>query len=115
MTEQDGQADFEQTIAARLEAEVRRLRQRVASLRPQLAPVAPDCALGRQGRAETQAYQAVRARELEQIQADLRDTEAALGRLRSGRYGHCRHCGQPIARNRLLARPQSTLCSDCAH
>lgn len=114
MDEEGLGAPFEATIRTRLETERRRLQRRIGELRPQLAPVAPDCALGRAGRIETQAYQAVRGRELEQLQVALHATEAALARLQAGRYGICTRCGEPIERARLLARPQSNLCADCA-
>lgn len=110
-----GQGDeFERTIQRRLEAEVARLQARVVALRAGLEPLAPDCALGRQGRVETQAWQAVRARELEAAQQALRDNQAALARLDAGQYGRCEHCGSPVARARLLVQPQSRRCSECA-
>lgn len=105
---------FERAMEARLREDSVRLRQRIAVLRGELAPVAPDCALGRQGRIETQAYQAVRGRELQAAQAALQDTEAALARLQHGRYGQCVRCGESIEPERLRARPQSSLCGDCA-
>ena len=90
------------------------MRERIETLRAELKPLAPDCALGRQGRVETQAYQAIRGRELEAAQARLDDAEHALVRLRSGRYGYCARCAEPIARERLMARPQSRFCGACA-
>ncbi len=44
----------------------------------------------------------------------LEDTEAALDRLEAGTYGICENCGQPIARERLDALPQTAWCIKCA-
>ncbi len=39
--------------------------------------------------------------------------DAALKRIDEGTYGICTNCGQPIAPERLEARPWATLCIDC--
>lgn len=44
----------------------------------------------------------------------LSDVDAALVRLDAGTYGRCEHCGQAIARERLLARPTARTCIACA-
>jgi RNA polymerase-binding transcription factor DksA len=44
-------------------------------------------------------------------QADL---DHALERVGEGTYGTCEHCGQPIAAERLAARPASRTCIRCA-
>ena len=45
---------------------------------------------------------------------ELAHIDAALQRLESGNYGICISCGEPISARRLLARPASTECLDCA-
>jgi DnaK suppressor protein len=40
--------------------------------------------------------------------------EAALVRVREGRYGLCDRCGQPIGDDRLAARPAALTCIRCA-
>ena len=37
----------------------------------------------------------------------------ALGRIDDGSYGKCEECGENISRERLEARPVTTLCIDC--
>ncbi|MGK9220199.1 MULTISPECIES: TraR/DksA family transcriptional regulator [unclassified Microbacterium] len=46
--------------------------------------------------------------------AHLADVDLALTRIDEGAYGVCESCGQPIARERLLARPASRTCVACA-
>ena len=40
--------------------------------------------------------------------------DAALDRVRAGRYGVCTRCGQPIGEDRLAARPAALTCIRCA-
>lgn len=43
----------------------------------------------------------------------LKKVDEALKRLEEGGYGECDRCGEPISRDRLLARPVATLCIAC--
>jgi DnaK suppressor protein len=51
---------------------------------------------------------------IEQARAHLDEIDDALERVRTGSYGSCERCGQPIAAGRLEARPFSTTCITCA-
>jgi RNA polymerase-binding transcription factor DksA len=51
---------------------------------------------------------------LAQAREQLAAIDAALGRLDEGGYGRCDVCGQPIAPERLAARPTATRCVACA-
>jgi RNA polymerase-binding transcription factor DksA len=42
------------------------------------------------------------------------EVEEALARQRAGTYGICAECGRPINPERLRARPEATLCIECA-
>ena len=46
--------------------------------------------------------------------ARLAQIEAALVRVEDGTYGSCLRCGRAIGAGRLDARPDATLCIDCA-
>lgn len=45
--------------------------------------------------------------------AELRDVEAALSRVRSGRYGLCVDCGAEVDPSRLEAYPTAKRCFSC--
>ena len=49
-----------------------------------------------------------------QARAQLSEIDAALERLKSGRYGVCERCGGAIAPGRLEARPVARTCISCA-
>ncbi len=51
---------------------------------------------------------------LTQAQRHLVALELAITRLGDGTYGVCDHCGRPIAFERLLARPTTQTCINCA-
>ena len=51
---------------------------------------------------------------LEQARTRLADIDSALDRLRSGSYGRCERCGEPIASERLDVRPAARTCIACA-
>ena len=47
-------------------------------------------------------------------QLELRQIDAALGRIADGTYGECMNCGEPISSARLDAVPHASLCIKCA-
>lgn len=51
---------------------------------------------------------------LNQARRHLAELDEAVERLRSGTYGTCERCGQPIAAERLGARPAARTCLACA-
>jgi DnaK suppressor protein len=48
------------------------------------------------------------------LRESLNDVEAALVKLDNGTFGICEGCGQPIAPDRLEAKPAAKLCMECA-
>ena len=50
---------------------------------------------------------------MEALDRTLRQIDAALARLRAGRYGFCSSCSDPIPLARLRALPFATLCVPC--
>lgn len=51
---------------------------------------------------------------LAQSESRLNEIDRALQRWRQGRYGTCDSCGEPIAAERLAARPAASTCLRCA-
>ena len=63
----------------------------------------------------TIAYERAQASALlDDARARVRAAEEALARLAAGEYGRCGSCGEPIAAERLAARPAATTCISCA-
>jgi DnaK suppressor protein len=49
----------------------------------------------------------------EGVLENVKEIDAALGRIAGGTYGSCESCGQPIGDERLEARPVARLCVTC--
>lgn len=50
---------------------------------------------------------------VEEERRELEQIDEALARIKSGSYGICRNCGEPIKKARLEALPFATLCIKC--
>jgi DnaK suppressor protein len=50
----------------------------------------------------------------ETVQHNLRELDAALGRIASGEFGKCESCGGAIGTQRLRALPEARYCIACA-
>ncbi len=63
----------------------------------------------------TIAFEREQARALlDAAQQRVADIDAALAHSRSGDYGICESCGEPIGAERLEARPAARTCITCA-
>ena len=47
------------------------------------------------------------------LEKSLRDIMNSLDRIKEGKYGICKYCGQEIGAKRLLARPVASACIKC--
>ncbi len=52
---------------------------------------------------------------LDRARRRITELDEALERLDAGRYGVCTGCGEPIAPDRLAARPSARTCIRCAN
>lgn len=48
------------------------------------------------------------------VAREIASVKRALGRIEDGTYGECVRCGEDIAQARLEARPEASLCINCA-
>ena len=102
------------------ETTLRALREetagRIEALASQLAAIV-DTASASSGddehdpEGQTIAYERAQAQALlNAARHDLDEIDAALGRVADDTYGHCERCGEPIAPERLEARPAARRC-----
>lgn len=70
--------------------------------------------VGRLSRMDAIQHQAMAKETERRRQQELSRIDAALERLRNGRYGECLECGELIADKRLDLDPSALLCIDCA-
>ena len=90
--------------------------RRIAALSAQLAAIV-DTASASSGddehdpEGQTIAYDRAQAQALlGSARRDLDEVDAALARVAEGTYGRCAACGEPIAAERLEARPTARRC-----
>lgn len=92
-----------------LEARWRARLAEVTELSLAYHAAAADAAPGGEGRrARVLLHRATEARQR------LADTEDALGKMATGDFGRCEHCGVSIAEVLLAAAPESRYCDGCA-
>ncbi|HEU5482697.1 MAG TPA: TraR/DksA family transcriptional regulator [Sphingomicrobium sp.] len=96
---------------ARLEAQLKELEERQARIAEDLSePLNRDSdeqAIELEDDASLEGQGVLVAREIASV-------KRALGRIEDGTYGECVRCGEEIAAARLEARPEASLCIDCA-
>lgn len=98
-------------LAQQLESRLSELERRLQRLKGDAAQEhSSDSAEQAQERENDEVVDAIGVETREAIAA----IKAALQRIADGAYGSCRECGNDIAKERLLARPEASLCINCA-
>lgn len=69
--------------------------------------------IGRLTRMDALQLRAMADLSRDQLRIRLRQIDAALLVMDAGRYGICRRCSQPLARERLEAMPEAPFCAPC--
>ena len=110
------------TERAALAAERTAVTRRLAAMEHEFGAIVESVATGQAGsddehdpEGSTIAFERQHlAALIDQAKVHLAAIDAALRRLDDGSYGRCERCGQPIAADRLAARPTATHCVRCA-
>ena len=77
-------------------------------------PIAPDCAIGRISRMDAINNKSVTEASLRQAEEKLRNLNRVLSQLGSNDFGLCLKCRKQIPLGRILIRPESLYCVNCA-
>lgn len=77
-------------------------------------PVAPDDAIGRITRMDAINNKSVNEASLRQAEQKLQNLKRVLSRVGTSDFGICIKCGKPIPEGRILYRPESLTCVNCA-
>lgn len=102
-----------QDIKAALEARRTALQREIAGAEAELESAGRESPEEPEDVAQRQEAGEVRLGEIERDRSELASIARALARIDAGDYGTCIDCGQPIAKERLVARPESTHCVRC--
>ncbi len=107
------QAQFREVLAQRRESLNKEIRAKLSEARGER--IAPDASASTDGgdRATLDVAGELDLAEAVRDGDELRDVDAALGRLDAGTFGICTDCGDAIAIARLQAYPTAKRCSPC--
>ena len=103
--------EFEQNILE----EIKKTKKIIAEYKEMTEPVAPDDAIGRISRMDAINNKSVTEASLRQAEEKLRNLQRVVSRMGTSDFGKCIRCGKAIPEARLLYRPESLSCVDCAN
>lgn len=101
-------------IKEKLEEAIAKTKLQVEEYKELTKPVAPDVAIGRISRMDAINNKSVNEAALRQAQHKLDQLNKVLENLGKPGFGLCRKCGTQIPVARILYRPESVCCVNCA-
>jgi len=103
------------SIKEKIEHDIEKLEQQIEVLKEKTKPVAPDCSLGRLTREEALNEQMMNKTVLSEATLTLTRLNNALKRVNHAMFGVCIVCEEEINVERMLIRPESVRCVNCAN
>ena len=94
--------------------EIAKTEKLIAEYKELTKPVAPDDAIGRISRMDAINNKSVTEASLRQAEQKLLNLKRVLSRVGTSDFGICIKCGKPIPAGRILYRPESLNCVECA-
>lgn len=101
---------IEQTILE----EITKTEESIGKYKEMAKPIAPDVAIGRISRMDAINNKSVVEASLRQAEHKLKNLNKVLSQIGSKEFGICIKCKQPIPVGRILIRPESLHCVNCA-
>ena len=101
-------------IKEKIEFDIKKLQHQITILQEKTKPVAPDCSLGRLTREEALNEQMMNKKVLSEATLTLTRLNNALKRVNHEMFGVCILCEEEINVERMLIRPESVRCVECA-
>ena len=94
--------------------EIAKTKALIAEYKEMTKPVAPDDAIGRISRMDAINNKSVTEASLRQAEQKLINLQRVLSRVGTSDFGICIKCGKAIPAGRILYRPESLTCVNCA-
>jgi len=101
-------------IKAKILSEIAKTEKIIADYQELTKPISPDDAIGRISRMDAINNKSVVEASLRKAEEKLIGLNHVLDTLGDNDFGLCRNCNQPIPLGRILYRPESVLCVNCA-
>ena len=94
--------------------EISKTEKLIEEYKDMTKPVAPDVAIGRISRMDAINNKSVTEASLRQTEEKLKNLHRVFSQLGSKDFGLCLKCRKPIPLGRILIRPESLYCVNCA-
>ncbi len=104
----------ETVIWSRILEEIKNTEIKIAEFKEMSKPVAPDDAIGRVSRMDAINNRSIVEASLRQAESKLVALNRVLDSYGTSDFGICLKCKQPIPIGRVLLRPESLYCVNCA-
>jgi len=101
-------------IKQKILSEISKTENLITEYKEMTKPIAPDVAIGRISRMDAINNKSVTEASLRQAEAKLRNLHRVFSRLGSKDFGRCLKCRKLIPLGRILIRPESLYCVNCA-
>ena len=98
----------------KLLSEIKKTEDLIMEYRELTRPVEPDCAIGRVSRMDAINNKSVTEASLRQAETKLINLKRVLDQLGTKDFGLCLKCRKPIPIGRIIIKPDSLYCVDCA-
>jgi DnaK suppressor protein len=103
-----------EAVIERIQSEIIKTEETVAEYKEMTKPIAPENAVGRLSRMDAINNKSVTEAALRQAEEKLKSLKFLIKKVDDSDFGLCDKCKKPIALPRLLFRPQSLFCVNCA-
>lgn len=104
----------EAEIRQKIVAEIEKTQKRIEEYKGMTSPQAPDDAIGRLSRMDAINNKSVMEAGQREAEGKLEKLKYALERVGQPDFGICKKCNNQIPIGRILLRPQSLYCVNCA-
>jgi len=101
-------------IKLKIDEEISKTSVLIEEYKELTKPISPDCAIGRISRMDAINNKCVAEASLRQAENKLNSLHRVLSQIDTDDFGVCLKCKQQIPLGRILIRPQSLLCVNCA-
>ena len=104
----------EDELISKIEEEISVTERKIKDLRNLTKPISPSDAIGRVSRMDAINNKSVNENSLRQAEVKLSNLNRVLENVGTPNFGICVKCKNQIPIGRILIRPQSLLCVNCA-
>lgn len=102
-------------IKSLLKKEIEKTEAYIEDYRNMTKPTAPDVAIGRVSRMDAINNNSITEAALRTAEDKLNGLQYVLTKINEEKFGLCARCGNTIPMQRIILRPQSVHCVNCAY